>query len=70
MAADAPEAVHKSRVAIRRLRSTLRTFGALFDGEQAEALRKELGDDFKMSFDEDALNPVNLESAGDAAAIE
>ncbi|SJN15530.1 Adenylate cyclase [Micrococcus lylae] len=43
VAADAPEAVHKSRVAIRRLRSTLRTFGALFDGEQAEALRKELG---------------------------
>ncbi len=43
VAADAPEAVHKSRVAIRRLRSTLRTFGALFDAEQADALRRELG---------------------------
>ncbi|XNY99623.1 CHAD domain-containing protein [Micrococcus luteus] len=43
VAADAPEAVHKSRVAIRRLRSTLRTFGALFEAEQADALRQELG---------------------------
>ena len=43
VAADAPEAVHKSRVAIRRLRSTLRTFTDLFEAEPATALRKELG---------------------------
>ncbi|GEM_PF-194943 len=43
VAEDAPEAVHKSRVAIRRLRSTLRTFGDLFEAEQADALRQELG---------------------------
>ena len=43
VAADAPEAVHKSRVAVRRLRSALRTFGALFDAEQSKALRQELG---------------------------
>lgn len=43
VAADAPEAVHKSRVAVRRLRSALRTFKDLFEAEPAKALRRELG---------------------------
>lgn len=34
------------------------------------ALRKELGEDFKMNFDENALNPVNIDNAGQAAAVE
>lgn len=40
--ADAPDAVHKSRVATRRLRSLLRTFEPLLDEEWAEDLRDEL----------------------------
>lgn len=40
--ADAPDAVHKARVAVRRLRSTLRTFRDLLDAERTEALRAEL----------------------------
>jgi CHAD domain-containing protein len=41
---DEPDAVHKMRVASRRLRSTLRTFGALFDPELATRLDVELRD--------------------------
>ncbi|WP_193721609.1 CHAD domain-containing protein [Georgenia subflava] len=40
--ADSPDAVHQMRVAARRLRSTLKTFRALFDREPAERLREEL----------------------------
>lgn len=40
--ADAPDAVHKSRVATRRLRSLLRTFRPLLDADETEALRAEL----------------------------
>lgn len=40
---DAPEAVHKMRVATRRLRSTLRTFRDLLDAERTEPLRAEIG---------------------------
>jgi inorganic triphosphatase YgiF len=39
---DAPDAVHKSRVATRRARSALKTFRDLFDGSVAEHLRGEL----------------------------
>lgn len=39
---DAPDAVHKMRVATRRLRSTLRTFRDLLDAERTEPLRAEL----------------------------
>src|SRR5256714_10925278 len=38
-----PEAVHQSRVATRKLRSNLRTFGSLLDPEWTEPLRSELG---------------------------
>ena len=38
-----PEGVHQARVATRRLRSHLRTFGQLFDPELASPLRDELG---------------------------
>lgn len=38
-----PEAVHQARVATRKLRSNLRTFGPLLDLEWAEPLRSELG---------------------------
>src|SRR5438034_3305626 len=37
-----PEAVHQARVATRRLRSNLRTFGPLLDVEWTEPLRSEL----------------------------
>lgn len=37
-----PEGVHQTRVAIRRLRSDLRTFGALLDAGHLEQLRDEL----------------------------
>lgn len=36
---DAPESVHKMRVATRRLRSTLRTFRDLLDADRTEPLR-------------------------------
>jgi CHAD domain-containing protein len=39
---DEPEAVHDMRVAIRRLRSTLRTFRPLWDKERARPVRDEL----------------------------
>ncbi|GAB3622152.1 CYTH and CHAD domain-containing protein [Mariniluteicoccus endophyticus] len=39
---DAPDAVHKMRVATRRLRSTLRTFRPLLDTERTEPIRAEL----------------------------
>lgn len=39
---DAPDAVHKSRVATRRARSALKTFRDLFDASVAEHLRGEL----------------------------
>src|SRR5436190_23325302 len=39
---DDPEDVHQARVATRRLRSDLRTFSPLLDGEWLEALRDEL----------------------------
>jgi len=38
-----PEGVHQARVATRRLRSDLRTFGPLVDEDWASALRDELG---------------------------
>lgn len=39
---DAPDAVHKSRVAARRLRSALRTFRRLLDREVTDPVREEL----------------------------
>lgn len=39
---DDPEGVHQARVAVRRLRSDLRTFGSLLDGEATASLRAEL----------------------------
>jgi len=39
---DAPDSVHKMRVATRRLRSALRTFKPLFDGDVVRPLRAEL----------------------------
>lgn len=39
---DAPDAVHKMRVATRRMRSTLATFRELLDGDAANRLRGEL----------------------------
>ncbi|GAB3699709.1 CYTH and CHAD domain-containing protein [Mariniluteicoccus flavus] len=39
---DAPDSVHKMRVATRRLRSTLRTFRDLMDAKRTERLRGEL----------------------------
>lgn len=39
---DAPDAVHKSRVATRRLRSLLRTFRPLLDADATEPIRAEL----------------------------
>ncbi|MGF7236876.1 MAG: CHAD domain-containing protein [Frankia sp.] len=41
---DVPDAVHKMRVAARRLRSTLRTFEPLFDQDRARTLDNELRD--------------------------
>lgn len=41
--ADAPDAVHRARVATRRLRSLLRTFADVFDPDRVEPLRRELG---------------------------
>ena len=38
-----PEAIHQARVATRKLRSHLRTFGPLLDPEWTEPLRTELG---------------------------
>lgn len=40
--ADAPDAVHRSRVATRRLRSALATFARLYDRDRVKALRAEL----------------------------
>ena len=37
-----PDAIHDMRVAIRRIRSTLRTFRGLWDRERSEGLRSEL----------------------------
>lgn len=42
VAEDAPDAVHKARVASRRLRSILRVFRDLFDPEAVQSLREEL----------------------------
>jgi CHAD domain-containing protein len=39
---ESPDAVHRMRVASRRLRSTLATFGPLFAGSQVKDLRAEL----------------------------
>ena len=39
---DSPGAVHQLRVAVRRLRSAISTFGAVADDEQAEVVRAEL----------------------------
>ncbi|MBL7490404.1 CYTH and CHAD domain-containing protein [Frankia sp. AgB1.9] len=41
---DEPDAVHKMRVATRRMRSTLRTFAALFPADLVAHLDVELGD--------------------------
>lgn len=43
LAAGDPEAVHKARVATRRLRSTLKTFSRLFEREVTDPLRAEVG---------------------------
>ncbi|MCR8672085.1 CHAD domain-containing protein, partial [Agrococcus sp. HG114] len=40
---DAPGAVHRMRVAVRRLRSALRTFRPMLDAARSEPLRRELG---------------------------
>jgi CHAD domain-containing protein len=40
---DDPEAIHQARVATRKLRSHLRTFGPLLDAEWTDPLRSELG---------------------------
>ena len=40
--ADAPDAVHKARVATRRLRSALRTFRRLLDRDVTDPLRDEV----------------------------
>lgn len=40
---DLPDAVHQMRVAARRLRSVLKTFGPLVDAEWSTILREELG---------------------------
>ncbi|MFC3966088.1 CHAD domain-containing protein [Nocardia jiangsuensis] len=40
--ADAPDSVHQMRVATRRLRSVLRSYGSLFEAEPAAALGAEL----------------------------
>jgi CHAD domain-containing protein len=40
---DEPEAVHDFRVAVRRLRSTLRTFRPLLPTDRSESIRAELG---------------------------
>ena len=40
---DLPDSVHKMRVATRRLRSTLKTFGPMFDPTRAAALDTQLG---------------------------
>ncbi|MEV0357938.1 CHAD domain-containing protein [Nocardia sp. NPDC050697] len=40
--ADAPDSVHQMRVATRRLRSVLRSYGTLFEAEPAAALGAEL----------------------------
>jgi CHAD domain-containing protein len=53
-----PEGVHKSRVAIRRLRSHLRSFGPLLDRDWANGLRAELSslaDDLGSVRDADVL---------------
>lgn len=39
---DAPDSVHRTRVASRRMRSTLRTFEYCFDADQAKAFEDEL----------------------------
>nr|NLI49188.1 CYTH and CHAD domain-containing protein [Propionibacterium sp.] len=39
---DAPDAVHKTRVACRRLRGLLRTFGPLFEPQRTDPLAEEL----------------------------
>ncbi len=39
---DAPDTVHKTRVATRRLRSTLRTYRGLFDRDETDPIRDEL----------------------------
>lgn len=62
-----PEAVHQARVATRRLRSDLRTFGSLLDQAWAEGLRdelSELADDLGRVRDADVL----LERLRDSAA--
>jgi CHAD domain-containing protein len=38
-----PEGVHQARVGLRRVRSDMRTFGELLDGERLRPLRDELG---------------------------
>lgn len=38
-----PESIHQARVAVRRLRSHLRTFGDLLEGAWADELRQDLG---------------------------
>lgn len=40
--ADTPDAVHRTRVATRRARSLLRTFGSLFGRDETASLRRDL----------------------------
>lgn len=49
---DDAEAVHRSRVAVRRLRSNLRTFGPLLDSQWANGLRD------RLKWFQDLLSPV------------
>jgi CHAD domain-containing protein len=49
---DDPEGIHAARVAVRRLRSDLRTFGRLLEDDRTRPLRAELG------WLGDALGPV------------
>lgn len=66
--ADEPDAVHKGRVATRRLRSTLRTFGELFTPGVAAPLRSELrwlGEALGAPRDAEVLRERLLEEVAD-----
>lgn len=76
----APDAVHQMRVACRRLRSDLRTFGPLVDHEWATALRAELSwladslgaardlevqrERIRSAADADPLAPIDADAVG------
>jgi len=67
--ADGVERIHQSRVAMRRIRSNLRTFRLLLDPRWGTALRAELawyGGELGRSRDLDRLAAVVAERGGDA----